>query len=158
MNRSSRTIALIAGLAGATLLTGCGSVGGIVGEVIQKAMLPSIAVGECTNLESSNTTQEVTSIVTVPCDAPHKWETFAEKHFDINDEFPGQDGLINLTEEFCSAEFATFVGTVYEESAYELQYLFPTEDSWQTMSDRTITCLIGHDAGEISGTLKGAEA
>lgn len=157
MNRSSRIAALLAGLAGATLLTGCGA-GNAVTEAIQKIMLPSIAVGECTDLEAAETTQEVTDIPTVSCDSDHKWETFAEKQFDLEDAFPGSESILDAADEFCATEFATFVGAAYEDSAYELQYLYPTDGSWATLGDRTITCLIGLPEGGIVGTLKGAEA
>ncbi len=157
MNRSLRIAALLAGLTGATMLTGCGA-GNAVTEAIQKIMLPSIAVGECTDLEAAEESQEVTELPTVSCDTAHKWETFAEKQFDLNDSFPGDDGILQAADEFCAAEFATFVGAAYDDSAYELQYIYPTEGTWTTLGDRTITCLIGLPEGGVVGTLKGAEA
>lgn len=157
MNHSSRVAAVLSGLAGLTLLAGCGA-GNAVTEAIQKVMLPSIAIGECTDLDGSEEAEEVTELPTVSCDTAHKWETFAEKQFGLEDAFPGEAGIETAADEFCTAEFTTFVGATYDESAYELQYLYPTQASWTTLGDRTITCLIGLSEGGVVGTLKGAEA
>lgn len=162
MNRPVLTVALVAAV---TLLSACSSVADRVGQVQQeagKALLPQIAIGECTNLEfpegtDSSATTSVAEIEKVDCAQPHKWETFAEKQLPLADEYPGDSGMSVLADDFCAGEFEGFVGTAYDNSEIELTYLTPTAEGWSQLRDRTITCLVGSDAGDITGTLKGTQ-
>lgn len=150
MNRPLLTAALVA----AVTLSGCSA----VQEEDGKALLPQIAIGECTNLEfpEQDATAEVADITKVDCGEAHKWETFADKRLDLDGEYPGDEGMAAIAEEFCYAEFEPFVGVSYDDSVLDMTYLTPTPDGWAQLRDRTITCFVGSEAGDITGTLKGS--
>lgn len=101
-------------------------------------------------------TGEVTDIPTVDCAGPHKWEAYAEQQLAEGD-YPGDEEIVCLAEEFCYGEFETFIGTNYDESELDMTYLSPTGDGWTQLHDRTVTCLAGTEAGDITGSLKGAQ-
>lgn len=161
MNSSRRPRApfVLAGACAASLLvlTGCGSLEGRVEQAQQdfgKAMLPSIAIGECTNLEgTSEQDEQISDIPTVACDTPHKWEAYAEWQLDLAAEFPGLDALTSQAEDFCLKEFDAYIGTRYDDSELDLIPVTPTEDGWDRLRDRTVTCLVGLESG-VTGTLK----
>lgn len=125
------------------VLTGCG--GG--------ATVPTMKVGECAGALSSET---IDKIPFVPCDQPHDWEAFAVTTVPDAAEYPGEDTMADQAHEFCVAEFDKFVGIPLDDSTLEVQYLFPTTDSWK-LKDRTILCLAGNDEAGITGSLKDAQ-
>lgn len=143
-------------LIGALALSGCSSVASLVG-----GKGPSINVGQCTGPLAGATGgsgdtgaagDTIDTIDTVPCDQPHNWEAYAQR--DITDaEFPGTDALAADAEKFCIGAFEGFVGIAYDDSTVDVQYIFPTEETWKSGS-RTINCLVGLEAGRITGTLR----
>ena len=145
------------GLAAALVASGCSQVSQITQEVAKQAMLPSIAVGECTNLEATTTTTQVDEIAKVPCDKAHGWETYAEKQYAIEDPYPGTQAIEQSTAQFCEDQFESFVGVGYDDSELEMQYMFPTEQTWTALIDRTITCLVGTSSNDLVGTVKGTK-
>ena len=57
----------------------------------------------------------------------------------------------------CGPAFDTFVGLAYEDSTLDIYQLFPTEDTWEQLDDRLISCLIYDPSNpEVTGTLAGA--
>ncbi|MEE8347129.1 MAG: hypothetical protein V3S20_07265, partial [Dehalococcoidia bacterium] len=63
---------------------------------------------------------------TVDCAEMHDGEVVAL--FDVEgDDFPGDDALLDMGTEGCPSEAST--------------YLYPTDDSWNEMGDREITCI-----------------
>ncbi|MFT3877579.1 MAG: hypothetical protein QM708_14345 [Propioniciclava sp.] len=162
--RRPRTPAVLAATlaaASALFLTACETLDGRIEQFQQdfgKATLPSIAIGECTNLEGTPPEEEeVTHIPRVPCGTPHKWEAYAELQLELTADFPGDEALTSQADDFCWDEFFAFAGIDYEDSELEFFPLTPTEDGWKTVRDRTVTCLIGLEDGGITGTLKDAQ-
>jgi hypothetical protein len=47
------------------------------------------------------------------------------------------------------------VGMSYDQSALEVTWLEPTEESWEA-GDRELVCLITDPAGQTTGSLEGA--
>lgn len=152
-------VALVAALA----LTGCSAADALsrVEQVKQdagKAMLPAIMIGECSNLDVPDS-EEATEVVDIPkldCAQPHGWETYAEKQYALEDAYPGQNSIETDAGEFCHEEFEGFIGTPYDDSELDLQYLFPSEGTWTSLNDRTVTCLVGSPDNDIVGSLKGS--
>jgi Septum formation len=99
---------------------------------------------------------EVSDVSGVPCTDPHDAEVFSA--FDIEgDEFPGQQTVIQDAERGCRARFADFIGVTYQKSVLEMQYLYPTEQSWNTADDREVICSVVEPTGKITvETLEGA--
>lgn len=130
---------------------------------------PGFAVGECTDqslLVGDGGEHPLTDgIVRVDCALPHRWEAYAEKELNPEDPYPGDVHVVELTDEFCLAAFADFVGLGYEDSQWEATFLHPSEASWHPSpfkpwesADHTITCLIGRHDGGVTGSLRGARS
>lgn len=134
-----------------TFVTGCSAITSALAPSV-----PSIDVGECTNLDTPEGGTEVTDIPTVDCATDHKWEVYAEHKVD-DGGFPGETSLQTQTEEFCVGEFQNFIGLSYDQSVYEIQYFYPTEETWTKADDRLITCLVGSSTGGLTGSLKGVQ-
>jgi hypothetical protein len=96
----------------------------------------------------------VSSVETVPCSEPHSQEIYAVVTLPEGD-FPGMDTIFEQAEELCIAEFESFVGLPYEESALYLHYLTPSEESWSD-GDREVVCKVYDPDGDTTGTLADA--
>lgn len=124
--------------------------GGSSGE--EDASVFDIAVGDC--LTDEVTGDSVEEVPVVPCDQPHISEVYFS--YTIEEEtFPGSDGMDRLMEEQCLPAFESFVGVAYDMSALEVTTLEPTSESWE-QGDRELLCLIVDPAGEVTGSLQGA--
>lgn len=147
---------LAASLAAAALCSGLAGCSVLIQRALQE--VPTIEVGECTDFAGySASDEDVYEVVLVSCSEPHKWEAYAEETVDDR-AFPGDDVLYDLADEFCYQAFGSFVGVSYEESVYEFTSLTPSREGWELNGDRMVTCLIGDEAGGISGSLAGVEA
>ncbi|MFV0451272.1 MAG: septum formation family protein [Propioniciclava sp.] len=160
MERILTSLALATG--SAVLLSGCSSLIEAAtegsSEGVEDAM-PSIDVGQCTDLDTPRTDEgtEVDDIATVDCAGPHKWEAYAETTLE-GDTYPGEEEAWQQADSFCREQFTPFVGISYEESSFDLISLYPIEHSWNLAGDRLVTCLVGSDAGDLTGSLKGVNA
>lgn len=156
MNRSTLVAALVAAVA----LSGCSNVADRISQVQQeagKAMLPQIAVGECTDLSfADDAASEVNEIVKVDCAQPHKYEAYAAKQIDLKGEYPGDGGVLAISDDFCVDAFEGYVGSAADDSELDMTYIYPTADGWTQLNDRTITCFVGSEDGGITGTVKGS--
>jgi hypothetical protein len=116
-----------------------------------------VKLGDCVDepVSSTDEVEEVESVKAVPCDSPHDGEVYAV--FDLPDgDFPGDEEVATAGEERCVEEFATFVGTPYDDSEYDITSLFPTKQSWEEKDDREYVCIVVAPEGEqVTGTLKG---
>ncbi len=137
-----RPVALLSLAMLAAGLTACGS------EVFE------IEVGSC--MQSADLEgEEVTRIPTVDCAQEHDVEAYAAMQVQ-GDTYPGRDALLAQADDFCLAEFLTFVGVErYEDSSLFFSYLYPTEKSWNDAGDREILCLVISDE-PVTGTLAGS--
>lgn len=138
---------VIVGLAAATLLTstvGCSALAAV--------WVPQMKVGQCADVMKG---ASVSDIPIVGCDKAHAWEAYAVKSIQ-GDAYPGEQTIQSQTEKFCADEFATFVGVAYDDSELDINYLYPTTKSW-ALGDRELLCLVGVEAGGVTGSLKGAK-
>lgn len=158
MNLGRRTRLALAVVVFATAGAGCATPAGPrnpSGEVTATAGVDvfSLQVGDCTGPVTTGTANQLTLI---PCEQPHSWEVFAATELE-GEEFPGAGEVQDLAEEFCNAEFKAFIGLSVGKSSYNATILQPTKQTWNSAGDRTVTCLVGRDDGEIEGSLKDAE-
>jgi Septum formation len=111
--------------------------------------------GDCFDLPKADS--EVYDVSGVPCADPHDAEVFGT--FDIGgEEFPGQQSVIRDAGRGCKSRFADFIGMSYGKSELDMQYLYPTEQSWTTQEDREVVCAVVDPKGKITvKTLEGAE-
>ena len=141
MSRTTSSLILIAALG----VAGCGktvpddeSKRDETGEVIEGGDVGALRlqVGDCLAEEAVG---DVLSVPVVPCDEPHDSELYHE--FDLPDsDYPGEESIIASAQQGCLEEFDAFVGIAYESSIYDISYLYPIEDSWNTINDRTVQC------------------
>lgn len=168
MARKTRMTIAALGAAAALALTGCSAVedlfggggeeperdpSGQVTESQDAADVFTIKVGDC--IGSFEDGSEVAELPVVPCSDPHDQEVYASFMVPEADAFPGTDAVNSQAETDCAAEFETFVGVPYEESALYVQFLTPTEESWG-QGDREILCTIYDPEGQTTGSLQDA--
>ncbi|NKY41359.1 septum formation family protein [Cellulomonas septica] len=115
----------------------------------------SVQVGDCINVSGMEEDTEMESLPVVPCTDPHDGEIYAETELPEGD-FPGDAEVQAQGEEFCAAEFETFVGIPYDDSALYLWPLTPTQAGWDGVDDRVVQCVLDTDGELVTGTLKGA--
>ncbi len=127
------------------------------GEVTESAEAVdvfAIRVGDCLNTSELTGETELESVPVVPCDEPHEDEIYFAFDSEAAD-FPGTDALSAEADETCIAQFASFIGTPWEESALEYWPMYPSEQSWAN-GDREIICVVYDPAQQVTGTLAGA--
>lgn len=112
----------------------------------------SLEVGDC--LRSSDFAgEEVSDIPRVSCSDPHDAEVFAATELPEGD-YPGITAVRAAAEDFCLPAFEPFAGITYLDSELNVYPLFPTEDSWNTLDDREILCIVVAPE-DVTGTLEG---
>ncbi|UFU02600.1 septum formation family protein [Ruania suaedae] len=137
----TRSALALVGVAGMTVsMSACGMLGGSVA---------SAEVGECTNIEDLQS-QEITEINTVDCTEEHDAQFFHKFDMDGDGGFPGDEAISTAAEEGCLGEFESFVGSAYEESTLFVNYIAPSEQSWDEADDREILCVLYLDDGSTA--------
>jgi hypothetical protein len=82
------------------------------------------------------------------CDEPHDGEVFLVSSVDDAEEFPGMSELERRAEAVCTGDaFEQYVGRAYDDSALNVTYVTPSEDSWAA-GDRDIVCVATLPAGD----------
>ena len=166
------TPALLALVVSSTiLLSGCSAVSDILGggepvrddetgEIVEASEADAFALreGDCLNAQEAfgEGATEIETIPTVPCAEPHDGEVYATMRL-AGDEFPGLDEAAAEADEFCYAEFPSFVGTSYEDSELDYTLLSPTKASWDLMDDREVACIVVDFDADVTGTMEGAQ-
>jgi hypothetical protein len=90
----------------------------------------------------------------VSCDKPHGSEVYAV--FDARgSSWPGETSLTQLASHGCLSRFKAFVGEEYKYSEWYIAYLHPTENSWERIDDREITCVGEPEYGQVSWSAEG---
>ena len=102
----------------------------------------------------------VTVIDTVDCALPHDLEVFVvDEVFATSgpgSPYPGQEDVADRADEDCKAAFETFVGTPYDDSSLDFFTIYPSEETWDRLDDRTVVCSVGDPDTTTTGTLEGA--
>ncbi len=98
----------------------------------------SFEVGDCFSDPGGDT---VESLPLVSCAEEHAVEVYAL--FDLADgEFPGTEVVGDLSNEGCLERFDAYVGIAYADSVYDINTIFPTENTWNNLFDREVICLL----------------
>ncbi|GGI47412.1 hypothetical protein BCL57_002109 [Agromyces flavus] len=161
----ARTVALAAAVIVAGTLSGCSLIGDLLpapqpqrDETTQEitesgdADVFTLKVGDCLEMQEG---EQVETVPVVPCDQPHTDEVYHD--FEIADgEFPGDAAVNTAAEEGCVAAFEPFVGLPYDSSELYVAWYVPTQESWEGIDDRMVSCTITDPSGPVTGTLEGA--
>jgi hypothetical protein len=141
MSRATSSLILITALG----VAGCGntvsdddSTRDQSGEVVEGGDVGAfrLQVGDCLAQEAVG---DVESVPVVPCAEPHDSELYHS--FDLpGTEYPGEEAIIESAQQGCFDAFETFIGASYESSIYDISYLYPVEESWNKLNDRTVLC------------------
>lgn len=119
---------------------------GLVGSLAACSQpLATAEVGAClvySELEADQA-EGITEIPTVECTEEHDGQVIGK--FDMEDgDFPGADAVTAAADEGCAAAFTEFVGVAPEESTLPIAYInyvYPTEETWNQANDREILCI-----------------
>ena len=163
--RTSASIAAGVIIAASLALSGCSALGDLLSPTAEErdengtivdggtTDIFTLTVGDCL-VEDGGT--QVSDVPTVPCDQPHAFEVYADTTMDPG-EYPGEDAITAKADEVCGGAFDSFVGLAYADSALDYSYYFPTQESWEGVDDRVISCIITDPSNsEITGSLAGA--
>lgn len=164
--RTRRALALAASaVALSAALSGCSVLNGILsgddaardddGNVTEEKEIDifSLKVGDCLT-EDAVTGGETDTAPVTPCDKPHPYEVYYE--FKLEDgDFPGSDGIEAPAMEKCTTAFEEFIGVPFDASTLTFTWFEPTEESWGA-NDRLVQCIVYDEAGDVTGSLKGA--
>ena len=115
-----------------------------------EADVMDVGVGDC--LPDSGGTGTISSMEVVPCSETHSAEVYFSYQVP-GDTFPGD--FSQVSEQQCTPAFQEFVGMPYDQSALVYTTLEPTAESWQA-GDRELLCIIADPAGNVTGSLRGA--
>ncbi len=118
------------------------------GEVFSFLLAP----GDCF---ASDAALGAPRVPVVGCDEDHQFELYAS--IDLpNGDFPTIETLANLADGACFEEFERYTGMVFAESGLLYQFLYPSEESWES-GDRQVLCLV--DSGEdVTESVAGDES
>ena len=97
-----------------------------------------LRVGDC--IQEMKDGGEVSNTRVVPCSMPHEYEVFA--NFDLpTGEYPGRDQVLEFSAAGCQIRFDDYFQVDYQVSKLDINALFPTQESWNQISDRSVSCL-----------------
>ncbi len=98
--------------------------------------------------------QAALSVRIVPCDQPHKGETFAVVKLD-DGAYPGTEKIVAIAEEKCGGPaFTAYVGAeVNPPGKLEIYYYYPQASTW-IRGDREISCFVGDPNGPTTGSIR----
>ena len=117
-----------------------------------------LSVGDCLNEPSES---EISRVEKVSCDEPHDYEVFAlVNHPDGRDApFPLDLMLFAADTGFdtCLPRFEQYVGQDYVLSRLDIDFFYPTRESWERDGDREFVCLIFDlENASMTGSMKGS--
>lgn len=95
----------------------------------------------------------------VDCSQPHKKEVFHEAEFPAPNgaPFPGETKMTEWSTDLCYSAFADFVGVDYELSVYGIDFIQPTQETFEhpVGRHRRVTCVLFHiDDIELEGSAR----
>ena len=122
----------------------------------------TLIVGDCFNRYDGLQNYQPIEIVTKrPCEQTHDAEVFYKGDYagsvTVN-TYPGKEKLTTDSIHVCYDNFKDFVGKAYETSSYQLGYLVPQQDGWEsaTARYRAVTCYVTAYAKgtKLTGTVR----
>ena len=100
-----------------------------------------LRVGDCFDLKDREA-DEVGDVTARPCTTAHEFELFFTGSM-ADGAYPSDADFESFVEGACLPAFATYIGTAYEDSTLDLQWLQPTDDAWRE-GDRSVQCAVFH--------------
>ncbi|MFD3685495.1 septum formation family protein [Nocardiopsis sp. NPDC058631] len=137
-------------------LSGCGAITSLLGG---QGNVFDLSVGECftaTELNNAFASEEVSELPIVDCSEEHDSEIYYIEDLPEGD-YPGDEFVSTEWEEICLGDnFTDFIGVPWEESEIDASALMPTQETWEQLDDREITCYATSSGEMLTGSLSGA--
>lgn len=109
--------------------------------------------GPCYDLDSEDGL--LTGWTEVSCSGPRQVEVSFAGSFDEG-PYPGDLYLTDVATETCLGAFERYVGVSPEQSAYDVDWLLPTEAMWVNGARQGICLIVTNDGSALTGTVKGS--
>lgn len=93
---------------------------------------PSLLPGQC--LSQFSPTIDTAELIAVPCGDPHEARILSSHILD-DGTYPGSDAVISQARTLCAPEAGNLM------TGEQIAYLYPTNESWDLISDREVLCL-----------------
>lgn len=119
----------------------------------------ALKVGDCYSLGSGvdSNGDNVATYNVVDCATTHDGEIFSAFDYPNASAWPGYEAIGAYRQPKCQTDFQAYVGTPYGQSSYSINYVSPTEESWEA-GDRTIKCrLEDASSGKLTGSARGSK-
>lgn len=126
---------------------------GIQGAVDDVTSFSEAPPGPCHDLETQD--GFLTGWTEVSCSGPRQVEVSFAAAFDEG-PFPGDEYLTSTAADTCLAAFERYVGVTPEQSAYDVDWLLPTEEMWADGALQGICLVVSDDGSVLTGTVKGS--
>jgi hypothetical protein len=117
-----------------------------------------LEIGDCFSADSD----EVESVLVVDCEQPHSYEAFFRFDHEAgpDEEYPGDQEILEYADSECRPPFEEFVGTDYESSIWYITSVTPSAETWAA-GDREIICTLDQQdadgqAVEVTGSAEGS--
>ena len=126
------------------------------GAIVEEAEVDAFNVraGDCFNMPDGISVESVTAS---PCTEPHDSQAF--RLFEITgfEVLPTSTEMEKIVIDGCLGDYFTnFVGVPYEDSALELTWFEPSDDTWDQLDDREIVCIVTNEAADMTSDAKGS--
>ena len=109
------------------------------GEIVNDGdmMATDLRVGDCFDLKDP-TAEEISDVTAKPCTDPHQFELFWTGSMPDGD-YPTEAAFESFFQTNCVGAFQPYVGTGYLDSALDIYWLTPFEETWDN-GDQSIQC------------------
>ena len=128
---------------------------GVQESVEQFTVLSDAPPGPCYDVEVEDGV--LTDWTEVPCDGPHHAEVSFAAAFGAEGPYPGDDYMTDSAADTCRTAFENYVGVSPEQSAYDVDWLLPTEEMWANGVRNGICLVVAGDGSAITGTVKDSQ-
>jgi len=129
------------------------------GRVVESTVtsIGDLRVGDCfdqeATLHTGDETADVAEATVKPCSQPHQFEEYATFELDPG-SYPGEDAISRIAEQRCFGMLRAYAGSPAKLREYSVYYFFPRPVDWKLRHDRLVQCLLGHDDGPTTGSLR----
>lgn len=121
----------------------------------QLTLLSDAPPGPCYDLETEDGL--LTGWTEVSCDGSRQAEVSFAAAFEEDGPYPGDDYLADNAADTCRTAFENYVGVSPEQSAYDVDWLLPTEEMWGDGVRNGICLVVTGDGSAITGTVKDSQ-
>jgi putative regulator of septum formation/uncharacterized protein DUF4190 len=95
----------------------------------------------------------VTSVDVVPCTQPHGAEVYAV--FNLSGTaYPGSDAVIKQSEDGCTERVDVLTAEAQKDDTLEVYYLYPHTSLVWNRGDHSVSCLVGSETKQYTGSLR----